>query len=136
MFAAELANDPTHTMESAAAAVGLRSSSVVRECLSRYVNDKCGSPEDEEIGAILYEAKQKHIHELRKQGFEGAERANNPRVSWVKWQLEIQDPANHPRKTAVELTGADGGPVKTQELSTMPTEQLLTILNQTEPDSE
>lgn len=114
-FAQVLCSQLAHTVESAAVEVGIRASTI-REALSRLESDKCGSAEDEEICTVLAQAKASHILALRAAGFAAGGSANNAGTNWLRWQLEVQDPLHHPRKTesAVELSGPGGGPVQTE----------------------
>lgn len=115
-FAEVLLSDLTHTVESASAECGLKARSV-RQAISRYDEDDCGTDEDEAICGVLARAKERHLLELRRRGFMVASDDNRSATSWHQWQLEVQDPRHHSRKSAVELTGAEGGPIKTQALS-------------------
>lgn len=127
-----LRTDPTHNVESAAVAVGLKGSTV-REMLRRYSKDECATPEDEEIAEIIDDARAEHIHTLRKLGFVQAGDKNMPGVTYVKWQLEIQDPLGHPRKTetAVELSAPGGGPLQVDN-----TIRYVVMVPPPEPDDE
>ncbi len=132
-FAELLEGDPTHTVESVASVLGVRSSTI-REALSRFERDKCSSEEDEEICAVLAAAKELHIHALRRKGFGDADRDNATGTSWLKWQLEVQDPVHYPRqnKTSLELSGPNGGPVRLG-VTEMTTEELLEVIRETDP---
>lgn len=103
----------THTVESASSTVGVKATTV-RELLRRYRKDECATDEDESIAAVIDDAVVEHIRRMRLFGFITAGDRNTAGVTWARWQLEIQDPLNHPRKTetAVELTGKDGGAVQ------------------------
>lgn len=112
-LAVELASDVAHNIESASLAVGLRPSTV-RDTLSRFENEKCTSEEDEAVGEVLALAKSTHIKRIRSLGFTQAELENRAGTAWMQWQLEVQAPKEHPRKSGLELTGKDGGPVETE----------------------
>lgn len=111
-FAAELRSDIAHSVNSAARRVGVKPDTV-KKALQRAQNDTCFTPEDEEICDILAAAKDEHIRKLRSLGFESARKENRAGTSWMQWQLEVQDPINHPRKQdlSVEMAGKDGGPI-------------------------
>jgi hypothetical protein len=132
-FAELLAGDVTHTVESVASVLGVRACTI-RQALSRFERDRCSSEEDEEICAVLAAAKERHIHELRRTGFLAAGNVNGPGANWLRWQLEVQDPVNHPRqnKTSVELSGPNGGPVRLG-VTEMTTEELLEVIRETDP---
>lgn len=108
----------THTIESASVAVGIRGGTV-RELLRRYADGKCATEEDEEIGAVIDDARTEHLRRMRGLGFAAAGNNNRAGTSWIQWQLEIQDPKNHPRKQALEVSGPDGGPVETKNDTTV-----------------
>lgn len=132
-FAAEFASDVSHTVKSCALAVGIRPGTV-REAISRYENDKCQTLLDEEICEILVKAKEEHIKQIRAGGYIWAGKENRAGTSWMQWQLEVQDPKEHPRKTQVELGGVDGKPIETnsnvQYVITVPPDE------PDEPDAE
>jgi hypothetical protein len=132
-FAKVLLSDHSHTVESASNEVGLRANTV-REAISRHDKSKCRTLEDEEICAILADAKTRHIHALRKYGFGSAGKGNGPGANWVKWQLEVQDPLHHPRpRNDVTLSGPNGGPIQHATLKEATVEELQAILHETEP---
>lgn len=112
-IAAILRGDVVQTVESAATSVGVLPGTV-REALRRYDAGECTSELDEDIAHIVADAKAYQMAELRRMGFMAAGGTNGPGVTWLRWQLEVRDPKNNPRKTeqAVELTGKDGGPVQ------------------------
>jgi hypothetical protein len=105
-----LTSDVTHTIESVAAELGIRSSTV-RDCMHRYETDKCTTDVDVEVGEILARAKAEHVRQIRAQGFADAAQGNRAGTSWAQWQCEVQAPNEHKRATAVELSGPDGGPM-------------------------
>lgn len=109
-FAAAIKSDVTHSVTSAAHAVGVHPKTVL-DCLNRYERGESESAEDEEIGAALSAARAEHIKELRGKGETAAGDANGPGVAWAKWQLETQAPKEHGRVQNVELTGKDGAPI-------------------------
>jgi hypothetical protein len=113
-FAVELLSDVSHTVNSAARAIGIKPSTV-HKALARAQDDACRTLEDEEICDILAAAKESHIKKLREYGFVSAGKENRAGVTWLQWQLEVQDPRHHPRKQefAVEMAGKDGGPIQT-----------------------
>jgi hypothetical protein len=113
-LAAALESDIGHNIESASLAVGLRPSTV-RDALSRFENDKCTSDEDEAVAEVIAIAKSTHIKRIRNLGFVQAELENRAGTAWMQWQLEVQAPKEHPRKTAVEHSGPDGGAIETNE---------------------
>lgn len=114
-FAEVLLSDLSHTVQSASLEVGLNPWTV-RDAISRYNIDKCLSLADEEICEVLFRAKAEHVKQIRAAGYISAGRGNRAGTSWAQWQLEVQDPNEHRRKTeaAVELSGKDGGPIETQ----------------------
>lgn len=117
-FARVLLSDPAYTMKSAALFAGIKPSTV-REAIRRYEHDECTNLADEEICEVLVKAREAHICQLRALGFDAAGKQNRAGTSWAQWQLEVQDQKEHPRKQQVELTGAEGGPVKTENESTV-----------------
>ena len=112
-FAVELCSDLSHTVESAATAVGVRAGAV-RQALHRYLHDECATLVDEEICEVLHRAKTEHIKQIRAGGYVSAGRGNRAGTAWMQWQLEVQAPLEHPRKQEVEVTGKDGGPIQTE----------------------
>jgi hypothetical protein len=102
-FAAELLADASHSVESASFEVGLRPSTV-RDAISRYLNDKCTSLEDEAVCEVVAKAKTEHVKKLRAWGYIEASKENRAGTSWAQWQLEVTDPLHHPRKQ-VEVKG-------------------------------
>jgi hypothetical protein len=117
-FAEEIASDMSHNVNSASLAVGLRPSTV-REAIHRYENDKCTTAIDEEVSEILVRGKAEHIKQIRAAGYISAGKENRAGTSWMQWQLEVQDPKEHPRKTQVELSGEDGKPIETKNETTV-----------------
>jgi hypothetical protein len=117
-FAEELAGDMSHSVESAALASGIRPGTV-REAIHRYEHDKCTTAIDEEVCEILVKGKAEHIKQIRAAGYISAGRENRAGTSWMQWQLEVQAPKEHPRKTQVELSGEDGKPIETNNTSTV-----------------
>ena len=126
-FAAILLSDFTHNVQSASDHVGLRARTV-HEAIRRYNFGKCTTAEDEEICGILASAKEQHIHKLRQMGFASAVRDKNaPGAAWVKWQLEVQDPTNHPRNTDAATAG-DLAQQSVRSLKEMSVEELQDII--------
>lgn len=117
-FAEEIASDMSHSVETASLAVGLRPSTV-REAIFRYEHDKCTTEIDEEVCEILVKGKAEHIKQIRAAGYVSAGRENRAGTSWMQWQLEVQAPKEHPRRTSVELTGEDGKPIETNNATTV-----------------
>jgi hypothetical protein len=112
-FAKAMLSDVTHSVTSAAHAVGVHPKTVL-DCLNRFERGESESEVDEEVGAILSAARAEHVRELRRKGELASDDANGPGVAWVKWRLETGAPKEHPRTTAtsVELTGKDGGAIQ------------------------
>lgn len=130
-FAAELERDEAHSVETASSAVGVRARTV-RDAIARHDSDKCGTDEDVEVCAVLAAAKAKHLLRLRRLGFDGAKGGNRAATGWLQWQLEVQDPLNHPRKSAVELSGPGGKPIALG-VAEMSTDELVNIIRETDP---
>lgn len=130
-FGKVLASDVTHTVESAAMAVGVRSRTV-REAMRRYENDECTTLTDEAICEVLVKAKIDHIQELRRMGLVAAGKDNRSGTAWLQWQLEVQAPLEHPRKqkTEVELSAPGGGPIQTRSV------EYLVMIPPDEPEDE
>ncbi len=110
-FEQELLSDLAHSVTTAAEAVDLNPNTV-RDAINRYRRGEFESDQHAEVCRLFAVAKAKHIKELRSKGFDAARTANGPGVSWFKWQLEVQDPVEHPRKSEVEVSGPDGGPIQ------------------------
>jgi hypothetical protein len=109
-FAEELLSDVSHSVNSAARAIGIKPDTV-KKALQRAHNDACWSLEDEEICDILAEAKEEHIRKIRGYGFVSAANGNRAGIAWMQWQSEVQDPVNHPRRqdVSLEMAGKGGG---------------------------
>ncbi len=105
-----------HTIESACHEVGVNPATV-RGLLMRYEHEKCTTEDDEWCGALIAGAKAKHLLEIRRQGFVDASGGNRAGTSWAQWQLEVQAPNEHKRVSAHEVSGPNGGPMQTQDLS-------------------
>jgi hypothetical protein len=110
-FAHELTSDLSHSVESASAECGLRARSV-RDAIYRHERDECGTEEDREICGLLSAAKTAHIRELRRKAMLYAAAGNRAGCGHIQWQLEVQDPRNHPRTQRHELSGPEGEPVQ------------------------
>lgn len=104
-FADELLSDVTHSVNSAARAVGIKPDTV-KKALQRAHQDACWSLEDEAICDILAAAKEKHIKTIRRYGFLSAANGNRAGIAWMQWQSEVQDPINHPRRQVEISAGA------------------------------
>ena len=115
-FAAELARDSAHSIESAGHAIGINPNTL-RSSITRYDRGECNSEADEEIGAILCEARAAHIRALREEGDRASKGKNVAGVKWAMWRLETQAPREHGRRTHLELTGSEGGPVAVTQIS-------------------
>lgn len=134
-FREALLADMSHSVESACATIGVRAGAV-RQAIHRFHKDKCATPEDEAICMVLANAKTEHIQHLRKAGMVAAGRdRNGPGANWFKWQLEVQDPINHPRKLdlSAEVSGKNGRPIALG-VTELPTEDLLKIVRGEELD--
>lgn len=114
-FAEVLLSDLSHTVESASLEVGINPYTA-RDAINRYRNDKCKTLADEEVCEVLFRAKTEHIKQIRAAGYISAGRGNRAGTSWAQWQLEVQAPLEHRRRTeaSVELSGKDGGPIETE----------------------
>lgn len=115
-FARELATDLCHSIESAGHAIGINPHTL-RSSITRYNRGECNSEADEEIGAILCEAYAAHILALRQKGESASEGKNIAGVKWAMWRLETQAPREHGRRTHLELTGSEGGPLTVTQVS-------------------
>lgn len=115
-FAKELASDICHSVESAGHAIGVNPRSI-RSLIGRYERGECHTEVDEQIGEVLASARARHILELRKRGEHAGETKNVAGVKWFQWRLETQAPREHGRRTQLEVTGAEGGPLAVQSIS-------------------
>lgn len=107
-FAEELCGDVTHSVESAALAVGIKPSTV-RMALKRANDDTCRTLDDEEICEIILAAKAEHIRQIRQGLFVSAANKNMPGVTALQRQLENQAPLEHPRNQPIVGDGLGNG---------------------------
>lgn len=134
-FRQEFESDRAHNIESAAFAAGINPSTV-RDAMKRHRDNTANEGEDALVCQILADAHSAHIRRLRGEGFGHADGENAAGVSWLKWQLEVQDPLNHPRGAKLELehAGKDGGPMQVQAVSTAEAAKQLAELAATDPE--
>lgn len=107
-FAEELCGDVTHSVDSAALAVGIKPSTV-RMALKRAQDDTCRTLDDEEICEIILAAKAEHVRQLREGLFASAIQKNMAGVTAFQRQLENQAPLEHPRNQPVTADGLGNG---------------------------
>lgn len=107
-FAEELRGDITHSVESAAWAVGIKSSTI-RMAIKRANDDTCRTLDDEEICEIILGAKVEHVRQLREGLLRSAASKNMPGVTAFQRQLENQAPLEHPRGTALGVEDMGNG---------------------------
>lgn len=134
-IAETLRTDLTSTLNSAAARAGIPGTSVV-QTISRYEREACTSEMDEQVGAILYEGYQAHLDAHRANAEVGALEGNGTLINWRKFRLETSAPKEHVRIAKQEVSGPDGGPVETVDLSAMPLAAVLALASGEGPSTE